>query len=100
MSARPAQSLRGRAFALLTPVPLCVIVGSLSRAVVLQEGTSLQRKLIWIIAAFVVAALLLSGCGGLPPTPTALPSPTAQLQGFELVVLHTNDVRGYTEPCG
>jgi len=60
----------------------------------------LQRPLVWVIAAFVAAALLLSSCGGPPPTPTALPATTEPPQAFELVVLHTNDVRGYTEPCG
>ncbi len=32
------------------------------------------------------------------PTPTPLPTPTPQ--PIDLVVLHTNDVVGYTEPCG
>jgi hypothetical protein len=32
----------------------------------------------------------------LPPTP----GPTPMLQPLDLIILHTNDVMGYTEPCG
>jgi nitrous oxide reductase accessory protein NosL len=40
------------------------------------------------------AVLLLAGCG----VPRVQPTPTPQ--PLDLVVLHTNDVMGYTEPCG
>jgi 2',3'-cyclic-nucleotide 2'-phosphodiesterase (5'-nucleotidase family) len=33
-----------------------------------------------------------------PPTPTPAAVPSAP--PFTLVIMHTNDVRGYTEPCG
>lgn len=66
-------------------------------------------------ALLLVAGLLLTGCvpapsaaSGESPTPTtasaptALPSPTATEAPREvsLVILHTNDVQGETEPCG
>ena len=60
------------------------------------------------------SVLLLVGCGvaestptltAVPtprPTVTATPKPTATPvpQPLDLVVVHTNDVLGYTEPCG
>ncbi len=48
----------------------------------------------------LLAALLLAGCtlGGVEPLQT--PAPTEPPQAFQLVVLHTNDVRGFMEPCG
>ena len=77
-------------------------------------------------AVLAASALLLVGCGTTPsasPTapvswatpatkpPTAPPvaktaaaPPTATLmasnQPFDLTILHTNDVKGYLEPCG
>jgi len=35
-----------------------------------------------------------------PPTATPRPTPTPTPRPLDLVVLHTNDVLGYTEPCG
>ena len=34
------------------------------------------------------------------PKATATPAPTPTLGPLELTVLHTNDLLGYTEPCG
>ncbi len=48
----------------------------------------------------VAAALLLTGCGGSSPAPASTPTATQSPQAFDLVILHTNDVRGFTEPCG
>ena len=67
--------------------------------------------------ALVCAALglvaLLDGCAAAStptvaptatpvPSATQRPSPTASptLRPMELAILHTNDVMGYTEPCG
>ncbi len=60
------------------------------------------------------SVLLLVGCGvvestltpkptAVPtqmPTPTPRPTATPVPQPLDLVVVHTNDVLGYTEPCG
>ncbi|HUT15148.1 MAG TPA: hypothetical protein VMY98_02770 [Anaerolineae bacterium] len=54
------------------------------------------------------SVLFLVGCGVVESTPTAKPTavptlrPTATPvpQPLDLVVVHTNDVLGYTEPCG
>ncbi|MBC7222794.1 MAG: hypothetical protein H5T59_00705 [Anaerolineae bacterium] len=35
-----------------------------------------------------------------PTTPPPTATPTASAEPFVLVIMHTNDVRGYTEPCG
>jgi len=48
----------------------------------------------------LVMALLMAGCSAPEPTPTSQPTPTPTPQPIDLVVLHTNDVIGYTEPCG
>ena len=34
------------------------------------------------------------------PTPTPVPAPSVDLDPLQLVVLHTNDNWGETEPCG
>jgi hypothetical protein len=33
-------------------------------------------------------------------TPTPMPTPTPTPRPIDLAVVHTNDVLGYTEPCG
>jgi 2',3'-cyclic-nucleotide 2'-phosphodiesterase (5'-nucleotidase family) len=85
----------------------------------------MKRKGYLVLAGLSLAALLLGACGAtntvtpptnteaghsaVPPTsttvrtatsrpPTATPKP--QPQAFDLVILHTNDVKGYLEPCG
>lgn len=66
--------------------------------------------------AVLALALLATGCSVTEPTPapeptftptavpTSTPTPkptnTPTPQPLDLVVLHTNDVLGYTEPCG
>jgi len=53
------------------------------------------------VAGLVVAALgllgLLAGCIA-PATPTPTPTPTPP--PLHLTILHTNDTRGQTDPCG
>ena len=63
----------------------------------------MKRKHYGIVAILAAVALLLGACGAAgemptnaPPSPTAKPPP----QAFELTILHTNDVKGYLEPCG
>jgi len=68
---------------------------------ILARGkANLHRTPLRILALFAVAVLVLSGCGAesTPPTPTPTLAPSPQ--AFDLVLLHTNDVRGFTEPCG
>jgi len=57
----------------------------------------------------IVSTLGLAGCSPQPtatpgPTATPRPSPTPQPsstpQPLALTVLHTNDILGYTAPCG
>lgn len=50
--------------------------------------------------SILLGALLLAGCTlvGVEPLQTTVPPEPPQ--AFELVLLHTNDVRGFTEPCG
>ncbi|GAB4402571.1 MAG: hypothetical protein Kow00123_12980 [Anaerolineales bacterium] len=60
----------------------------------------MRRTILRAIALLVAAAVLLSGCGGSAPTPAPSPTATQAPQAFDLVILHTNDVRGFTEPCG
>ncbi|MGB9879884.1 MAG: hypothetical protein ACPLRM_03890 [Anaerolineae bacterium] len=54
----------------------------------------------------VVIASLAIACSAPEPTPTPQPTatpkptPTPTPRPIDLVVLHTNDVLGYTEPCG
>lgn len=63
-----------------------------------------------LVQALLAATLLLlsSGCTvavstptpKIAPTATRKPTATAQAAPLELVILHTNDALGYTEPCG
>lgn len=48
----------------------------------------------------LLAVLLLAGCTLVGMQPIHTPEPSEPPQAFELVLLHTNDVRGFTEPCG
>jgi PBP1b-binding outer membrane lipoprotein LpoB len=73
-----------------------------------------RRRMSILAALLLLGALLATGCasGGpaasatpvptKPPTPvpTKPPTPTESPKAFELVIVHTNDVRGYTDPCG
>jgi 2',3'-cyclic-nucleotide 2'-phosphodiesterase (5'-nucleotidase family) len=45
---------------------------------------------------FVWIGLALFGCSGIMSTATLAPTP----RPIELIVLHTNDTWGYSEPCG
>ncbi len=63
----------------------------------------------FVLASLMMTLILLSaGCTIAVSTPTPRPAPTAtrkptataEPQPFELVLLHTNDTLGYTEPCG
>lgn len=60
----------------------------------------MYRTALRAITLLVAAALLLSECGGSAPSPIPAPTATERPRAFDLVILHTNDVRGYTEPCG
>jgi len=81
---------------------------------------SIRRFASWFVAMLVVS-LLLAGCGAasqvgvqtaapaqkpvlstatLTPLPTPVPTPTPTPAPLQLVVLHTNDNWGETEPCG
>jgi hypothetical protein len=72
-----------------------------------------------VTLTFMAALLVLSGCSSanpagplatpqptltrLPtrrPPPTPAPTATPTLKPVDLVVVHSNDVMGYTEPCG
>ena len=47
------------------------------------------------VAGLMLALRLLAGCVASPtPTPTPTPPP------LHLTVLHTNDTKGQTDPCG
>lgn len=67
----------------------------------------MTRRLVPVLLAAVLI-LLLSGCTLAVSTPTPKPAPTATRKPtattdpapVELVILHTNDALGYTEPCG
>jgi hypothetical protein len=74
-----------------------------------KRGLMLSTRL--LLALMTVGAVaLMGGCSSPQPTatprptptrtpvPTATPTPTPQ--PLDLVVLHTNDTIGYTEPCG
>jgi len=73
------------------------------------------RVLRVVLALLTLAiTLLMAGCSSPEPTPTATPTRTATPvptstprpthtptpQPINLVVLHTNDSVGYTDPCG
>ena len=61
----------------------------------------MQPKPTYAIAALLFTSALLAGCVTYTPTPTVPPpTPTESPRAFELTVLHTNDVRGFIEPCG
>ncbi len=45
----------------------------------------------------LAGAVVLAGCSSVA---LSNPPPTATPQPFDLVLLHTNDTVGYTEPCG
>lgn len=55
----------------------------------------------WFVSSFLLAALLLAAC-----QPAALEvqfptrTPRASAGPVDLVLLHTNDTWGYTQPCG
>jgi predicted outer membrane protein len=50
------------------------------------------RSLRFLAALLALGAvLLMAGCSAPEPTPTPQP--------IDLIVLHTNDAMGYTEPC-
>lgn len=65
-----------------------------------------MRKYEVLAFAALLVGLLLVGCGeALPeasslPTPTTEPDPQTPREAIELIVLHTNDNWGETEPCG
>jgi len=78
-----------------------------------RTNLALGVRLTALACAALGLSALLCGCVSsvtptVAPTPTPLPSatpkpsPTAHptARPMELVVLHTNDVVGYTEPCG
>ena len=56
--------------------------------------------------AVLLAALLLSACGGVAPggdlvsVSSAESTPNDSRESMQLVILHTNDNWGETEPCG
>jgi hypothetical protein len=86
-----------------------------------------SRSIPWV-AIFMVLGLVIAGCGSSPstpgaletgdslvsplspisplaletkaPTPTTVPAPSVDPDPLQLVVLHTNDNWGETEPCG
>lgn len=72
------------------------------------------RHVIWRILSLLTLGTIVVGCGsvapkvGLQPTqvpttaplPTRTPIPIPTRESIELVVLHTNDNWGETEPCG
>ena len=57
---------------------------------------SIKAIAMWALLG-LAGAVVLAGC-----SPGALPksTPTPILQPIDLVLLHTNDTVGYTEPCG
>ncbi len=65
-----------------------------------KGGSNVRVSLLRAIALLAIAGLLLPGCGGSGPTPAPSPTATQVPEAFDLVILHTNDVRGFTEPCG
>ena len=78
----------------------------------LTGGVLMALTLSFLCTACVVAPLTpdVMGdkpVGAVPAPPTAEPSPTATTalptptpEPLSLVILHTNDVRGFTVPCG
>lgn len=63
----------------------------------------MKRSAYRVVTILAAAALFLGACGASSETPTnAPPPPTVKPppQAFELTILHTNDVKGYLEPCG
>ncbi len=60
----------------------------------------MRHRLGYAVVPVLLAALMLAGCTAMNTEPTQTPAPTEPPQAFELVLLHTNDVRGFTEPCG
>ena len=83
-----------------------------------RRGPKLLLQALRLLLALgtVAAVLLVAGCSSPEPSPTPeptptrtpqptstatpLPTPTPTPQPIDLVVLHTNDTLGYTEPCG
>jgi len=59
-----------------------------------------HRTVLRATVSLAVAALLLAGCGSSASAPSPTATATQAPQAFDLVILHTNDVRGFTEPCG
>ena len=71
----------------------------------------LLRALRAVLALLTLAvSVWMAGCSNPEPTPTPTPvptrtptpapTPTPTPQPIDLVVLHTNDALGHTEPCG
>ena len=73
----------------------CGPVGSTVQTVPSATAT-VQRTTAQATAAATTTPVVMA-----PPAPTDTPAPTATLEGTRrLLILHTNDVLGYTDPCG
>lgn len=64
----------------------------------------MRRVKFVVLVALTAMGLALLGCSSPTPEPGAarlpVPTPTPIPQPLELIVLHTNDTLGFTEPCG
>jgi hypothetical protein len=74
-----------------------------------KRGLMLSLR-VGLVLLLLATALGMVGCGTTEPTstpqptstprPTPLPTASPTPEPLDLVVLHTNDVLSYTEPCG
>lgn len=91
MQSRWLKSLALRLLLTSLVLAACGTPDSKDQAQESPPATAAHRQLATDVATVVLAAT---------PTATAMALPTATSSPLELVVLHTNDNWGETEPCG
>lgn len=61
---------------------------------------TLTRRRLLATGGPLLSLGIMAACAVPTRAPTASPSPMVALEDRHLLVLHTNDVMGYVDPCG